>query len=301
MKKTLFIALLAVLLTACAAPTTIPSATVPETMAPSSTIPPSEVTVTSIPDVVLTATPTEAISEATQESGYLDVMEIKKTDEVVDYEYMGQPVSVSFGIDSSVKNFSNITMPDALAARLGTLAYESLFAPDLARDDAGIREFNTRRAEGPLTVTIEAYSAHESTQDPEQMTLALVSEGMTVPEDAIAINKVNFVYGFWYENPEQGVFEVNESTPWFTLSRPKNGMGFGMMVDKNSGEVYVFVGFDYLEHGDPKIDRGVGAFTNISFRWLNLTALGRLSSTLKMDNSDPNYGQSLLDAGLEVR
>jgi len=294
MKKTLFIILLAVLLSACAAPTPTPTVT------PTATVPPSEVTATSIPSVVLTATPTEAISEATQETGYLDAMEIKKTDEVLDYEYMGQPVSVSFGIDSSVKNFSNITMPDALAARLGTLAYESLFAPDLARDDAGIKEFNTRRAEGPLTVTIEAYSAHESTQDPEQMTLALVSEGMTVPEDAIAINKVNFVYGFWYENPEQGVFEVNESTPWFTLShKQRDGIGFGILVDKNSGDLYVFVGFNYLVKDSQTLARTLGGYTYTSFEWLRLIALGKFN-TVSASVAGRKFGEWMVTSGLQV-
>lgn len=291
MKNATLSVLSLILLTACAAPISAPIAAF--SPQPSASPAPSA-TVTETPLPTFTPTPPS-------EAGYLDTMEIKVTDGVNNYEFMGQPVSVSFGIDSSVKNFSSVTMPDEVAARLGTLAYESLFAPDLKRDDAGIKEFNALRAKGPLTVTVKTFDAHANDTKPEEMTLALVGEGMEVPEGVIAINKVNFVYGFWYLNPEQGVFTVDKNTPWFVLTGAKNGMGFGMMVDKSTGEMYVFLGYSYLSKESSNISRASGGLTSASLNWLALLSRGGGLSSVKDTNADKNYGEYLMGQGYIVQ
>jgi len=290
MKTALFITLLAVLLTACAAPT--PAATATVTPLPSNSPAPSATaTVTNTP--IPTSTPAML-------PGYLSSLNFKETVAVDNFEYMGAPVSVTFNIDSSATNIHNITMPDELAARIGTLALEALFAPEQSQDDAGLKAFNEQRKNGILTITIDTFDANKRTQKPEKMTLALAGEGMEVPVDTMQVKRVNFVYGYWYENPEQGIFTVSEDTPWFTLShKQRDGIGFGILVDKNSSDLYVFVGFNYLVKDSQTLARTLGGYTYTSFEWLRLIALGKFN-TVSASVAGRKFGEWMIGSGLQI-
>ncbi len=232
--------------------------------------------------------------------GYLSSLNFKETVAVNDFKYMDAPVSVTFNIDSSATNIHNITMPDELAARIGTLALEALFAPEQPQDDAGLKAFNEQRQNGILTVTIDTFDASKRTHKPEKMTLILAEEGMDVPNDATQVKRVNFVYGFWYLNPEQGVFTVSKDTPWFTLShKQRDGIGFGILVDKNSGDLYVFVGFNYLVKDSKTLARTLGGYTYTSFEWLRLIALSKFN-TVSASVTGRKFGEWMVNSGLQV-
>jgi len=110
MKKTLTLTLLAVLLTACAAPTPSP------TMTPFSTVPPSEVTAISTPNATLVATPTDAVSEA------IPVVDAYANSDL-DWKYIenhrlplpetlnlnGVDIRAQFGFDSTIERFISTT------------------------------------------------------------------------------------------------------------------------------------------------------------------------------------------------
>jgi hypothetical protein len=215
-----------------------------------------------------------------QVDGYIKDLNFKETSKIESYQYGkdGPILNVSVNVDQTagLHGIHDVVMPPRIAADRGIDVLKAMFAPDMDRG-----EFIKLLAEiqngdpdvDNLSVTSDLFDANKHTSRPEEMTLTLGGGKADVAEGSIAINNVKFVYGEWYENPEQGVFEVSEKYPWFKLTSPA-GSGSGVLIDSKNGSVYLFVGLPYLATERNRLPE-LGTYTEYSIDYLKYMLQGK--------------------------
>jgi hypothetical protein len=239
--------------------------------------------------------------------GYLSELEFKQTSAIEGYEYGkgGPKIDAAVSVDQSAggHGFSEVIMPDKMLGQFTLRALHSMFAPTEPDDKASLDAFAAKWAAAqnggePLNLTINTFDANKKSEKAEPMTLVFAGDGAVLPEGSIVIKKVNFVVGAWYENPEMGVFVSGKDTPWFKMAS-EAGVGFGVMVDKSTGEIYLFVGVNYLaDESNRQIS--VGAFMNELIKWLSRMGMG-LGPKLEGTKADHRAAEQLISEGLIVK
>jgi len=287
MKKTLFLSLLAVLLSACAAPTPAP------TMTPSSTVPPSEVTATSIPSVALTAPPSETPPAASE--SYLNQLNITFESPEQQLKYNGAQIGGQTSVDSSAASHGihEVIMTPELQAKLSMRALHNIFLPEEADNDADLAAFAKKLADiqagngscAGFARNITMYEANSS-GDPSEITIVPLCGLSDVPAGATEIRSINFVTGSWYVwSEELGKNVANPDFPWYDVVIA--GGGGGVLFDSTTGELKVMNGLSFLDRAGENGTTQVASVFEITLDYLKHFFAGKsfkLTSAQRYEN-----------------
>lgn len=272
--------LLSFLLTACSSQTAV------SVDLPTATISPSPV-VTIATTVVATETsvpPTNTPESSTPNSEKLDIIFTDSQEMNVG----GVTITGSTSVDASARSLGLLKLEidpntlDDLSAR----ALHNFFASE-GTDNASEAAawLKACKAGTPAERTAEVYTTTGG-MTPEKLQLVMDC-GQEIPEGAVAIKGVEFVYGKWFKRAEGnngGVYSADPEMPWLDIVIKSGGLISGMMVDEKSGIMKVFVGMIF--NTDAEHAQGMSASgTEVAIDWIKNFPEGM---DLNMSNAQGN-------------
>jgi len=254
--------LLSFLLTACssqtAVPVDLPTATI--TSSPTVTIAPTFVaTETSIP-------PTNTPEVAAPNSEKLDII-FTDTHEM---SVGGVAITGATSVDASARALGliELTIDPNTLGNLSSRALHNFFAPEGTDNASEAAEWlKACKAGTPAGRTAEVYTTTGG-MTPEKLQLAM-NCGQEIPEDAVAIKGVEFVYGKWFVGnvDSNEPLKADPEMPWLDVVVKSSGRISGMLVDKDTGTLKVFAGFPFLIPEGNEKAMGAGV-TEVALEWL---------------------------------
>jgi len=271
--------LLSFLLTACSSQTAV------SVDLPTATISPSPV-VTIATTVVATETsvpPTNTPEATTPNSEKLDIIFTDSQEMNVG----GVAISGATSVDATARSLGLLELEidpntlDDLSAR----ALHNFFASE-GTDNASEAAawLKACKAGTPAERTAEVYTTTGG-MTPEKLQMVMDC-GQEIPEGAVAIKGVEFVYGKWFVGNVDSAepLKADPEMPWLDIVIKSGGLISGMMVDKDAGRLKVFVGLPF--NTDAKHAQGRSASgTEVSLDWIIKYPKGL---DLKMSNAQGN-------------
>ncbi len=272
--------LLSFLLTACSSQTAV------SVDLPTATISPSPV-VTIATTVVATETsvpPTNTPEATTPNSEKLDIIFTDSQEMNVG----GVTITGSTSVDASARSLGLLELMidpntlDDLSAR----ALHNFFASE-GTDNASEAAawLKACKAGTPAERTAEVYTTTGG-MTPEKLQMVMDC-GQEIPEGAVAIKGVEFVYGKWFKRAEGnngGVYSADPEMPWLDVVIKTSGNLSGLMVDKKTGTLKVFMGMQFNTDAEHVQAMSAGN-TEVSLDWIKKYPKGMV---LKMSNVQGN-------------
>lgn len=304
MQRFLLLSLLTVLLSACAAPTsTVAEVTVmPEwTVTSASSLTPNTGTI-AVDEQVIT-TPKAEIPTATsiaEIKSYMNGFEITQTDAIAAYTYMGVKLDATIGVDKSAnkQDLHSFEVPDSRMGDFVMRAWRNLVEPDNKGDAEGLVEFANKWAEvqagdRPCSDLATTFSIFEvGGGDKQEVTLVPACGESPVPEGAVEIKQVDFVFASLFKTGPDGAAIENPDKPWMDNIDPGGG-GAGALLDGTRGNLIIFIDPGQLySSGQP--DGTVATTVEQAIDWLKWLKNG-LNLNLRRTQNYANRAEDWLE------
>lgn len=178
-------------------------------------------------------------------------------------------VVVSVDKTANIFDIHSVTIAPDILGELSARALHNFFVPSgVDNNNEAVAWLKSCKAGNPAERTDAIYTTTGG-MEPENLRLVMDC-GQDVPEGAVGIRGVEFVYGKWWIRTEvngSGVYSTNLEMPWLDIIIKSSGMISGMMLDKKEGKLILFQGFSFfVPEGKEEIDCGTSV--EVSLDWM---------------------------------
>lgn len=240
----------------------------------------------------------------TEVTSYLSDLDIVFTSPLQEVKYGndGPTVSGMTSVDMSAsgKGISEVIFNNETMAKVTLRAWMRIIHPELDDNDANLKIFADKLAAvqrgepgsscDEVTRTISAYTTDGGGK--QNITIA-PDCGASVPsEGTVVLGKTNIVFGRWaHTDPATYAETPIDSAPWLDVVVP-DGEGAGLVIDKNTRELKLFVSFTDNIENNPS--NSVTTGVEVMYKWLASAMQGK---ELFLNRSEVEYNKGKIWAG----